>query len=105
MINNNATLELKYETYCLINIKEAAESQVIIQQKLDDLFNYKINKINQYFIFIKSYNFLCKNFEEQNFDILMKSIINMGNFILKENTTENILSNFDPIIESEKNFV
>ena len=32
----------------------------------------------------------------------MKSIINMGNFILKENTTENILSNIDPDIESEK---
>ena len=103
LINNNATLELKYETYCLINIKEAAESQVIIQQKLDDLFNYKINKINQYFIFIKSYNFLCKNFEEQNFDILMKSIINMGNFILEpENATKIIPSNFNPDIESEK---
>ena len=101
--NNITTLELKYETFCLINIKDANESNVIIQSKQDNLFNYKINKINEYFIIIKSYNFLCKNFEEQNFDILTKSIINMGNFILKPESTIKINpSNFDPEIESEK---
>lgn len=59
--------------------------------------------MHEYFIFIKSYNFLCKNYEEKNFDILLKSIINLGNFILEpKNPTENILSSFDPSKESEK---
>lgn len=58
--NNIDTLELKNETFCLINIKEANESNAIINEKLTRLYNSKINKIHEYFIFIKSYNFLCK---------------------------------------------
>ena len=101
--NNIATLELKNGSFCLINIKDVNESSAIINEKLYRLFNSKINKIHEYFIFIKSYNFLCKNFEEKNFDILFKSIINLGNFILEpKNPTENILSSFDPSKESEK---
>ena len=63
-----------------------------------------MNKIHEYFIFIKSYNFLCKNSEDQNYDLLLKSILNMGNFLLEPNPTTKILSNFDPGKVSEKFF-
>ena len=101
--NNFDTLELKNETFSLINIKDASESKPIMNEKFHHLFKFKINKIHEYFFFIKSYNFLCKNYEEQNYDLLLKSIINMGNFILgPEMPNDNILSIFDPHNVNEK---
>ncbi len=69
--NKNADIiELKYDTKFLINIQDENSKECVISEKLDKLYDFKMNNDQYYFTLIKTYNFLSKCLKEKNYNLI-----------------------------------
>ena len=73
--NKNADIiELKYDTKFLIDIQDEKAKECVISEKLDHLFDFKMNNDQYYFILIKTYSFLSKCLKEKNYILIDNTI-------------------------------
>ena len=86
ILNNNddAIIELKYDSKFLIDIKEEKLKEPVINLKLKKFFRFKMENDQCYFTFIKSLNFLDKCFKEKNNNLLCNIAEKLENLIIKE---------------------
>ena len=81
--NENAdSIELKYDTKFLIDIKNEKSKEFVITEKVENLYYLKMNNDQYYFTLIKTYNFLCKCLFEKNYNLIDNTI---GNKLEKMN--------------------
>ena len=79
--NNVDIIELKKNTKFLLDIKNNCLKELVIKEKLQSFFRFKMTNDECYFTFIKSYNFLTKCLKEKNHNLLYSIIGNLKNYI------------------------
>ena len=92
-INNDfEVFELKYDSYFLVNLKNDCSKNHVKFEKLDKLYNLKINNDDCYFGIIKSLTLLNKYLEGKHYNALFNIIEKLGDIvILSDNYIENQL--------------
>ena len=67
-------IELKYDTKFLVDIQDENLKKCVISEKVDHLFDFKMNDDDYYFTLIKTYNFLSKCLQEKNYNLIENTI-------------------------------
>ena len=80
--NNNKKIEMKYDRNVLIDLQNEYSKNHVINEKLDKYFNFKMNSDNCYFGFIKSFIFINRCLEDENYNFLYNMMGKLGDIII-----------------------